>query len=1089
VSLEVSNTGYDLSLDVVDDTEQECLLTLAVNNDIYSTTEANTLLDIYKQLVYEFSMRPEAATTEPHIYNQESVAMALGFGSGQLMYLEPQHLCLILLPGPLLHLHWKGTIERRIEEIASARPNAVAVKFSQGKSVTYSELASISNEIAARLMDSGVTPGTMVATLQEPTAAWIASILAIMKVGSIYVPLDLSMAVVRLRAILHSCQARWILFDNDSKSQFEAIGCPDINTINISVLYAGRQEMRIEPCIPEDYAMVLYTSGSTSTPKGIILRHEGILNLIESVGNVYNLDEMTCALQQSAATFDMCYAQMFMSLGHGGSVVLLPRDLRGDPLAITEIIARQGITFTNATPTEYSSWLRYGNPAFMRNSQWQTAISGGEHVRESLLQQFQQLGLSTLRVFNSYGPTEITWGVTSGELLHGEEAVQRSGVSAGNVLPNYSVYLIDEDLRPVPPGIAGEIYVGGPGVAAGYLKNPILNSERFKRDTFAPQHLRTRGWTMMHRTGDSGRWNWDGTLVIEGRRGTDSQVKLRGFRFDLRDVEHAIIDAAAGFISEAVVSVRCSSVESPEFLVAHVKVDRPVDSENRAQLLRSLPSLLPLPHYMLPLAVLPVDEFPRTTSSKLDRRAVATIPLPDSTYRAQGTDVELTEAQRQLRDIWLSVIPVTPQEPLVPATDFFHVGGTSLLLVQLQADLMKKFRVHVQLTKLMNASMLGSMTLLLEGNWEPEPMDWEVETALSDNIRRQLAGPSFAVPASRRIVVLTGATGLLGSAILDALLADEGVSEVHCIGVRNIDRHTHLAAHEKAFLYNGDIRMASLGLTNEAVSRIFRHANCIIHAVADISHRRAYHSLRAANLESLKQLVAMSLPRQIPLHHVSTSQVGILYSAHTGQDKFPEVSIAHCTPPTDGTDGYTATKWAAERFLERLNVEFNGAWPIYVHRPSLILRPDSPGRSIVHNIAKFSLMLGATPLLENYRGYLNTVDLNTVVSGMMSAIQELETKGDGAQALPATGLQFRHYINEGEPARLDDLNRPGLPIELGGHGSSSIGELAGLGVEKLPAHDWAARAGSLGLAPEIVHWVENAGMTGFRVFPRLVASK
>ncbi|ORY11558.1 male sterility protein-domain-containing protein, partial [Clohesyomyces aquaticus] len=198
------------------------------------------------------------------------------------------------------------------------------------------------------------------------------------------------------------------------------------------------------------------------------------------------------------------------------------------------------------------------------------------------------------------------------------------------------------------------------------------------------------------------------------------------------------------------------------------------------------------------------------------------------------------------------------------------------------------------------------MCLLLERNWEPERIEWDVETTLSDNIKTRLAGPSSVVPASRSIVVLTGATGLLGRAILDTLLADEGVSKVHCIGVRNIDRHIHLAAHEKVFLHEGDIGLASLGLADEAASRVFGEANCIIHTAADISHRRAYHSLRTVNLESLKKLVAMSLPRWIPLHYVSTSQVGILYSAHTGQDEFPEVSIAHCTPPKDGTDGYTA---------------------------------------------------------------------------------------------------------------------------------------------------------------------------------------
>jgi hybrid polyketide synthase/nonribosomal peptide synthetase ACE1 len=933
-------------------------------------------------------------------------------------------------------------------------------------------------------MDLGVAPGVMVATLQEPTAAWVASILAIWKVGAIYVPLDLSLALDHLAAILSSCQAQWVLVDENSKATFDVIGCSNIGSLDVSVPSRG-SNLLIEPCSPEQCAMVLYTSGSTGNPKGIMLQHEGILNLVESVRQIYNLDETTCALQQSAATFDMCYAQMFMSLGHGGSVVLLPRDVRADPLNITEIIAQEGITFTNATPTEYSSWLRYGSADSMRKSNWHTAISGGEHVRVSLLQQFQQLGPPDLHVFNSYGPTEITWGVTSGRLLHSKETNSESKITAGNVLPNYSVYLVDENLRPVPLGMSGEIYIGGPGVAAGYLNDPSLDSERFKQDTFAPRHLQSKGWKRMHRTGDIGRWNRDGTLIIEGRTGDDRQIKLRGFRFDLRDVESAIMDTAAGAICETVVSVRCSSLTGQEFLVAHVKVDQTANSPDMVQLLSSLPSLLPLPHYMLPVKIFPVDHFPRTTSSKLDRRAVAALPLPDSYHGSQDKDVELTELQRQMRDIWLSVVPVTPQEPPVPTTDFFQIGGTSLLLVRLQAELKKKFGAKVPLAKLLQAGTLGSMSSLVEGDWKPESIDWESETELGDYLEMRLAEPCLPVPASRRIVVLTGTTGLLGRAVLDSLLEDQEVEEVHCIAVRDSARHSYLAAHEKVFLHSGDIRLPSFGLAAKAVSAILGRANCIIHAAADISHRRAYHSLRAANLGSLKELVAMSLPRQIPIHHLSTSQVGILYSAHTKKTVFPQVSVAHCIPPTDGTDGYTATKWAAERFLERLNVRSKGAWPIYIHRPSLILRPDGPGQSIVHNIAKFSSMLNAIPSLENYRGFLNVVDLKTVVLGIMSAVKERDEQGEGAHISPSTGLQFRHYINECESAQLSDLKHFDLPTAPINSGISSIGDLVGSGFEVLPAHEWTARAGSLGLAPEIVHWVETASTTGVRMFPRL----
>ncbi len=224
----------------------------------------------------------------------------------------------------------------------------------------------------------------------------------------------------------------------------------------------------------------------------------------------------------------MSFTQIFSALSYGGVVYLLRRHLRGDAHAITEIIRSEGISLTCATPSEYFSWLAYGDLPSLRDSSWSRAICAGEPVTERLPRSAGCSSKPALRFFNSYGPTEISLVATAMEILYTPE--NRSGmlpIGAGIVLPNYSVYVLDANLKPVPPGIQGEIYVGGAGVASGYLNNHQLTDERFVSDVLAAPEYISKGWTIMHRTGDLGRWRADGAILVEGRISGDTQIKLR----------------------------------------------------------------------------------------------------------------------------------------------------------------------------------------------------------------------------------------------------------------------------------------------------------------------------------------------------------------------------------------------------------------------------------------------------------------------------------------------------------------------------------------------------------------------------------
>ncbi|KAI2473089.1 hypothetical protein F4781DRAFT_427851 [Annulohypoxylon bovei var. microspora] len=1051
LSIDVSKTGYDLALDINDDPKGDCLVTLIIRSDLYQKSEAEIIVKSYDKLVQAFATESGAVLSQSDMYEQADTMTAMSFSRGKAYTTQ-----------------WPETVIHRIDHISRTHPDAVAIEEIAGNPITYSELTKMSSSIATTLTASGAVVGSIIATLQEPTARWIASVLAIMRIGAVYVPLDLSVPWARLTAIVKDCEPNIVLLDDATKLQFHELLRPEMLPINVSELDSAQQPSPISASA-NDCAIILYTSGSSGTPKGVTLKHEGIRNWIEPAQEIYGIGSET-VLQQSACTFDMSFEQMFFALCFGGSIYLLPRSLRGDAYAITDLIAQKGITFTVATPTEYSSWLTYRHTILLPSCKWQVALSGGESVTNSLLAQFRDLHKTDLRFFNSYGPTETTVIATAMELKYADDDSQCDSIAAGFVLPNYSVYVVSDDLNLVPPEVQGEIYIGGPGVASGYLNNPVLTAERFAYDKFAVDEAKAKGRIMMHRTGDLGRWRKDGALLIEGRISGDTQIKLRGIRIDLQEIENAMLKAFRDCLSDVVVSVRRSTPESPEFLVAHVVFDSLLSEEERGNILRSIPTSLPLPKYMCPAVIIPLRQMPRTSSSKLDRKAISALLLQEMTPHDEEYDRdELTETEKQLRDIWAAVIQeqFKSSRPVMPDTDFFHVGGTSLLLLGLRAAICESFGLNLPVIDLLEASTLGTMARLINNEAVPsETIDWEEET-------RPIPGPvaiTQEAPRDCSVVVLTGATGFLGRAILAALLASDTVQKVHCIAIRDLRNrsdipHNH---HPKVHLHSGDLTLPRLGLSPAEARAIFGSAGRAIHSGAQVSHAQPYGSLRAPNLHSTRELAALCLPRRVPLHYVSSAQVGAYLAARTGRRAFPEVSVMAAAPPRVGFEGYAASKWASECFLERARGAWGGDWPVVVHRPVMISREaEDPERDVVSSIRKFSARMRAVPVVPNYRGVLETVDLRDVVAGIVDAVKTPHAT--------EPGVRFCHYFGK-EVISLDGP-MSGIAVGEGGDGGP---------IEELPPLEWAKRAGELGLHPHVVKWVESAAVQREQVFPKVI---
>lgn len=996
------------------------------------------------------------------------------------------------------------TIIERVQAIAQSNSDKVAVKLPHGgKSMTYKQMVAKFQAIAASLQAKGCTRGSVVAVYQEPSPDWLSSVLAVFSIGAICVPFDagtpskrlLDMArdsrvgVIIVDSELETTSASELLVDGAAKAIISVDRCVDVDDKAAAAISAGLPE-------PEDPAMILYTSGSTGNPKGIVLKHSGFRNWAEFVPARFSHSpgNAETVLQQSSSSFDMAFLQVFWALCFGGTVALVPRGDRVDAGAITDIIAAEGVTVTNGVPSEYSNWLRYGNrESLMRSaSHWKTAMCGGEPGTPAIMDLYVSLGEQgpRPRFYHMYGPTEITFITSATELTYpSHDSKAEKSAPVGGPFPNYSIYILDEQLRPVPPGVQGEIYIGGAGVASGYLGNPGLTDARFLPDRLAPTAFRAQGWCAMHRAGDMGRWTEDGGVMIEGRKSGDTQHKLRGLRVDLQEVENVMLKEAKGILSDVVVTVRRTSPQSPEFLVAHVRFEPehcPPEEEQQA-VLRLILSSLPLPQYMWPAAAIPVKELPTMVSGKLNRRAIAALPLPSISALEGQLDGEenvppavFTETESKMKNIWEEIVSqhVVRMHRIRPETDFFHVGGTSLLLLQLQAQIKKTFGCRIPLVQLFESSTLSAMAKRVDNKSGAERetvLDWEAETAIPDATLAALKTAVECQPATNKSVVLTGATGLLGQGFLKALIADPGIERIHCIGVRNAASRLAslvLLKHPKVIVYEGDLTAPHLGLDEAAAMSVFSSADRIIHNGADTSHLKTYASLRGANLQATKEIANIALRfgsgRMIPIHFVSTASV-LQFSQ---LESFGAESAAAYPPPTTGTiDGYSASKWASERFLERLYEVSGGSWPVWIHRPTSVQRPaddkdtsgDVQSLDLISNLLRYCKAANCVPASPNLIGVLNLVPLERVVE---SVIYEMSVA-----AATGSGVRF-----------VNDVGDMDIPLDnIKGYIDSQTGSSA----EVLPLDQWARRAGDAGMNSILVAFFENMVGMPPMVWPKL----
>ena len=565
---------------------------------------------------------------------------------------------------------------------AAARAAEIAVEC-EGVEVTYGELDARANGLARLLQGAGVGPDVLVAICVERSVDMLAGLLGIMRAGGAYVPVDPAFPADRRRFMLEDAEVRVIVTQESL--------LPQIDAADVEVICLDRDAAAIAaagstppPCAAtaDSLAYVIYTSGSTGKPKGVQIPHRALVNFLTTMGREPGMRSADVLVAVTTLSFDIAGLELYLPLAMGARLVIATHAVASDPRRLAELIERSDATVVQATPTTWRMLVDAG----WRGSSGLKVLCGGEALPAVLAEQLLDLGFE---LWNMYGPTETTIWSTISRVRRG------APLTIGRPIANTTLYILDDRMQPVPVGAPGELHIGGAGVARGYLKRPDLTAERF-----VPHPFDARDDARIYKTGDLARYRADGSVEFLGRR--DHQVKVRGFRIELGEIETAL--AREEGVAAAVAVVR-EDVPGDPRLAAYV-VPVPDAKPMPGALRRALTDVLPA--YMVPSAIVVVDELPLTPNGKVDRKA---LPAPTFERESDSYVPPRTELEKRLVGIWESEVGI---RPIGVTDDFFDLGLTSIVAARLFARLDRELGRNLPLGALFQAPTVESLALLLE---------------------------------------------------------------------------------------------------------------------------------------------------------------------------------------------------------------------------------------------------------------------------------------------------------------------------------------------------------------------------------------
>ncbi|MCC6245612.1 MAG: amino acid adenylation domain-containing protein [Gemmatimonadaceae bacterium] len=588
------------------------------------------------------------------------------------------------------------SLPKLFERQADATPLSIAVEH-EGVTVTYRELNARANQLARELVKRGVRRDVLVGVAMERSLELVVAIIAVLKAGGAFVPLDPDLPADRLTYILTDTRAPLLLVQAHLSERLHAAATmADTDLLQIpplhDVAYSGPASNLAIAIDGEQVSYLIYTSGSTGQPKGVCIPQRAVCNHALWFSSALQMTTYDRMLQYASISFDASIAELFAPLVTGATVVLASPYAHRDVLGVADVVRAERVTLLQMVPSALRAALAAA--AFTDVPTLRYLVSGGEALDRATVAALRR-ATPQVQLGNFYGPTEAS--VDSTMIVVDGSLDDRSIIPIGRPIANARCYILDRHLQPVPVGAPGELYIAGRGLALGYHNQAALTASRFIADPF---HAGER----MYRSGDVARYHADGTIEYLGR--ADTQVKVRGYRIELAEIESALLHHPG--VREAAVVVRPDELGEPTlvaYLVCAVDAAAPSPQAIMARLRQRLPV------YAVPSAYAFLPALPLTTSAKLDRRALEQLPLPRCANTPRGERLPLADVYEQrLRGIWEAMLGVSPVDV---DDDFFALGGHSLKAIRLLNEVEREFGIDIRAGVLFEAPTIRKFAMRL----------------------------------------------------------------------------------------------------------------------------------------------------------------------------------------------------------------------------------------------------------------------------------------------------------------------------------------------------------------------------------------
>lgn len=637
-------------------------LNLKYSTDLFLQETANQFLRQFNTLLKSILSNPNEKISELEIFSEYDLSKILiDYNSTTKDY-----------PSDITFLHLFNIQ-------AEKNPDRVAVIF-RNKELTYKELNEKSNQFANYLRKKGSKIGSIVPIFIDRSLEMIIGLLGILKCGAAYIAIPIDFPAKRVQYIVNESLSGLVVTNKKYVSLFNN---ENFELVQVDEHWKDIEKEKYEDDLsdldPNNLSYVVYTSGSSGQPKAVMTEHGSLLNFLYSMIDPLNVNEESCFLGLASYSFDGSCMELYLPLLVGGKVVIVPQETVKDGFLLKDLIDLKDPTHLHATPSGFQLLIDAG----WKNDEKSLILSGGEALNDNLRNKLTSFNKN--KIWNLYGPTETTLYATFKEIGENEK------ITVGKPISNYQIYIVDENDKPVPIGVIGEVLIGGVGVARGYLNSEKLSSQKFLNNQFDKNN-----GSRYYRTGDLGKWNHKGEIELIGRK--DNQIKLRGFRIELEEIE---------IVLNKHDNIKCSTViisddknEEYKKIIAYIVPNNEFDETDVREYLN-----LKLPNYMVPTHIIELSKFPLSRNGKINKKA---LPDPDK-FSVKKTNYEKPKSHIEvvLTEIWEELLQI---RQISVTDDFFLLGGNSLLAVRLVAKIKNSFNKEFPINLIFESPTIRSLS-------------------------------------------------------------------------------------------------------------------------------------------------------------------------------------------------------------------------------------------------------------------------------------------------------------------------------------------------------------------------------------------